>query len=345
MLLFFLVLRSACIGTAGRPCIIGRILGVVAQVSDPRAVAVARREVDAVRRSQHLFQVPLAVGQRLPQIEVDTALICGQQGQLLVHRADDVRGKARLLRCGLGADGRDGLHIDDAVLPQRLAQHVQHLAVVSEEAVCRAHGGQGVGTQQDIQFFGLSSGQHVQRDFLAPHTALDGAAVDDGIRTDAGVAADECSAEVDLIVGEAHRQAVAEEGGIGEVAQIDLAAGGLADDAAVVGFDAVGSRRLTGRAELLEGHGGRAVCRCVPPAADGAVGGAVRRALHGQRGQNVLRRAVGRHGGQLFGLCLSVLEDGRDGEAHQQDAGHGPRKPDDAAGAASAAPARAMIIV
>ena len=72
---------------------------------------------------------------------------------------------------------------------------------------------------------------------------------------------------------------------------------------------------------------------------------AVRRALHGQRGQNVLRRAVGRHGGQFFGLCLSVLEDGRNGEAHQQDAGHGPRKPDDAAGAASAAPARAMIIV
>ena len=74
MLLFFLVLRSACVGAAGRPCIIGRILGVVAQVSDPRAVAVARREVDAVRRSQHLFQVALAVGQRLPQIEVDTAL-------------------------------------------------------------------------------------------------------------------------------------------------------------------------------------------------------------------------------------------------------------------------------
>ena len=299
--------------------------------------------MDAVRRSQHLFQVALAVGQRLPQIEVDTALICGQQGQLLVHRADDVRGKARLLRCGLGADGRDGLHIDDAVLPQRLAQHIQHLAVVSEEAVRRAHGGQGVGTQQDIQFFGLSSGQHVQRDFLAPHTALDGAAVDDGVRADAGVTADERSTEVDLIVGEAHCQAVAEEGGIGEVAQIDLAAGGLADNAAVVGFDAVGSRRLTGRAELLEGHGGRAVrCRCACVA---AVGGAVRRALHGQRGQNILRRAVGRHGGQLFGLCLSVLEDGRDGEAHQQDAGHGPRKPDDAAGAASAAPARAMIIV
>ena len=299
--------------------------------------------MDAVRRSQHLFQVALAVGQRLPQIEVDTALICGQQGQLLVHRADDVRGKARLLRCGLGADGRDGLHIDDAVLPQRLAQHIQHLAVVSEEAVCRAHGGQGVGTQQDIQFFGLSSGQHVQRDFLAPHTALDGAAVDDGVRADAGVTADERSTEVDLIVGEAHCQAVAEEGGIGEVAQIDLAAGGLADNAAVVGFDAVGSRRLTGRAELLEGHGGRAVrCRCACVA---AVGGAVRRALHGQRGQNILRRAVGRHGGQLFRLCLSVLEDGRDGEAHQQDAGHGPRKPDDAAGAASAAPARAMIIV
>ena len=316
---------------------------MVAQIGHPRAVAVARREVDAVRRSQHLFQIALAVGQRLPQIEVDTALICGQQGQLLVHRADDVRGKARLLRCGLGADGRDGLHIDDTVLPQRLAQHIQHLAVVSEEAVCRAHGGQGVGTQQDIQFFGLSSGQHVQRDFLAPHTALDGAAVDDGIRTDAGVAADERTAEVDLIVGEAHRQAVAEEGGIGEVAQIDLAAGRLADDAAVVGFDAVGSRRLTGRAELLEGHGGRAVrCRC---ACIAAVRGAVRRALHGQRGQNVLRRAVGRHGGQLFGLCLSVLKDGRDGEAHQQDAGHGPRKPDDAAGAASAAPARAMIIV
>ena len=299
--------------------------------------------MDAVRRSQHLFQVALAVGQRLPQIEVDTALICGQQGQLLVHRADDVRGKARLLRCGLGADGRDGLHIDDAVLPQRLAQRIQHLAIVSEEAVCRAHGGQGVGAQQDIQFFGLSSGQHVQRDFLAPHTALDSAAVDDGIRTDAGVAADERTAEVDLIVGEAHRQAVAEEGGIGEVAQIDLAAGGLADDAAVIGFDAVGSRRLTGRAELLEGHGGRAVrCRCACVA---AVRGAVRRALHGQRSQNVLRRAVGCHGGQLFGLCLSVLKDGRDGEAHQQDAGHGPRKPDDAAVTASAAPARAMIIV
>jgi len=53
-------------------------------------------------------------------------------------------------------------------------------------------------------------------------------------------------------------EVAAKEGRVGEVAQIDLPAGGLADDAAVVGPDAVGPRRLAGPAELPQGHGGGA---------------------------------------------------------------------------------------
>ena len=296
--------------------------------------------MDAVRRSQHLFQVALAVGQRLPQVEVDAALVGGQQGQLLVHRADDVRGKARLFHGRLGADGRDGLDIDDAPLAQRLTQDIQHLTVIGEEAVCRAHGGQGVGAQQDIQLLGLGGGQHIQRHLRPTHAAFDRAAVDDGVRADAGVAADERAAEVDAVIREAHGQAVAKEGRVGEVAQIDLPAGGLADDAAVVGPDAVGPRRLAGRAELLQGHGGGAVC-----CRGGAVGAAVRPALHRQGGEDILRRAVGRHRWQLFGLLLPVLEDDRDGEAHQQDARCGPCETCEASRAAPPSPAGAVILM
>ena len=43
------------VNAAHRPGIIRAVLGVVAQVGDPRAVAVACREMHAIRRCKHLL--------------------------------------------------------------------------------------------------------------------------------------------------------------------------------------------------------------------------------------------------------------------------------------------------
>ena len=123
----------------GVQALVRGILCMVAQVGDPGTVAVARREVDAVRGGQHLFQVALAVGHSLPQVEVDAALVCAASwASCSFTERRTSRGKARLFRRGLRADRRDGLDIDHAVVPQRLPQQVQHLAVIGQEAVCRA---------------------------------------------------------------------------------------------------------------------------------------------------------------------------------------------------------------
>ena len=44
-------------------------------VGDPRAVAVACREMHAIRRCKHLLQVALAVGKGLPQVKVTHPLL------------------------------------------------------------------------------------------------------------------------------------------------------------------------------------------------------------------------------------------------------------------------------
>ena len=93
------------------PGIGGGILGVVAQVGDPGTVAVARREVDAVRGGQHLFQVALTVCHSLPQVQIDAALAGCHLGQLLVHPPQHIGGKARLFCCHSGPHRRDGLHL------------------------------------------------------------------------------------------------------------------------------------------------------------------------------------------------------------------------------------------
>ena len=67
---------------------------MVAQVGDPGTIAVSGREVDSIRSRQHLFQIPILIGKGLPQVKVDTALVCSQLCQLLVHRAQDIGRKA-----------------------------------------------------------------------------------------------------------------------------------------------------------------------------------------------------------------------------------------------------------
>ena len=84
------------VNAAHRPGIIRAVLGVVAQVGDPCAVAVAGRKVHAVRCGDHLFQVALAVSQCLPQVQINAALACSQLCQLLVHTAQHIRCKAGL---------------------------------------------------------------------------------------------------------------------------------------------------------------------------------------------------------------------------------------------------------
>ena len=80
-------------------------LGVVAQVGDPCAVAVACREMHAIRRCKHLLQVALAVGKGLPQVKVNASLAGGQLSQLLVHTAQHIRCKAGLFGSCRGRTG------------------------------------------------------------------------------------------------------------------------------------------------------------------------------------------------------------------------------------------------
>lgn len=93
------------VNAAHRPGIIRAVLGVVAQVGDPCAVAVACREMHAIRRCKHLLQVALAVGKGLPQVKVNASLAGGQLSQLLVHTAQHIRCKAGLFG---SCEGRTG---------------------------------------------------------------------------------------------------------------------------------------------------------------------------------------------------------------------------------------------
>ena len=89
----------------------------------------------AIRRCKHLLQVALAVCKSLPQVQIDAALAGCHLGQLLVHPPQHIGGKARLFCCHSGPHRRDGLHVNGAAIAQRLAQQIQHLAVVGKEAV------------------------------------------------------------------------------------------------------------------------------------------------------------------------------------------------------------------
>ena len=133
---------------------------MVAQVGDPGTIAVSGREVDPIGSRQHLFQIPVLIGKGLPQVKVDTALVCGQLCQLLVHRAQDIGRKTGLFRSSLGPHRRDGLDIDDAA-GQGLPELIQHLAIVGQKAVCCPQRGQRVGAQQDIELFRLGRCQHI----------------------------------------------------------------------------------------------------------------------------------------------------------------------------------------
>ena len=277
---------------------------MAAQVVDPGAVAVAGRQMHPVRRGADRFQVALAVGQCLPQVEVDAALAVGQFGQLLVDIAQVVAGKAGPLGRRFGPDRRDGLDIDDAVLPQRFPQGVQHGAVVGQKALLRAGGGQGVGAQQDIQLFGLGRRQHVEGHLVPAGHVGGGHPVDDSVGARPDIAADQRAAEVDVIVGEADRQAVAQKGRVGKIGQVHLTGGRLPDDAAVVGADGIGPRALTVGAEGQ--HLGR--------------GAAPLPRLHGQRRQDALHRAGRQRFGQGGGgLLPGRLQNGGDGRRQQQD--------------------------
>ena len=193
----------------------------------------------------------------------------------------------------------------------------------------------------------MGSGQHIQRDLLAAGGALDGAAVHDGVRADARVAADERTAQVDVVIREAHGQAVTEEGCIRKIAQVHLPAAGLADGAAVVRLDRVAARRLPGRAEGLQryGRGTRirraartAGVRCGLPALPRCAAG--RCALHGQRSQNVLGHAAGSRGLRLLALLRTVFQNGRHGQREQQNGCNDPCQAQP--GPCTAAPGAAM---
>ena len=315
---------------------------MVAQVGDPCAVAVAGREVHAVRRGDHLLQVALAVSQRLPQVQINAALACSQLCQLLVHAAQHVRGKPRLLFRCRRPYRRDGLHINNAVLAQRLAQLVQHLAVVGQKTVRCAQGGQGVGAQQDIQLFGLRRCQHIQRYLLPAGGALDGGAVDDGVWPHTRIAADERAAQIDLIVREAHRQAVAQKGGVRKIAQVYLTAGRLPDDAGVVSLNGIGTVGLPGRAEAFQLYRLRraAAIGCTFAAAAGS-----RLALHGQRCQNVLCNAACAGLRGAFFLRSPFFQDGGHRIGDQQDGHNDPRQPQLAADAPARAPPGCRMIL
>ncbi len=315
---------------------------MVAQVGDPCAVAVAGREVHAVRCGDHLFQVALAVSQCLPQVQINAALAGGQLCQLLVHAAQHIRGKPRLLFRCRRPYRRDGLYINNAVLAQRLAQLVQHLAVVGQKTVGGAQGGQGVGAQQDIQLFGLRRCQHIQCHLLPAGGALDGGAVDDGVRPYTRIAADERAAQIDLVVREAHRQAVAQKGGVRKIAQVYLTAGRLPDNTGIIRLNGISTVGLPGRAEAFQLYRLRraAAIGCTLAAAAGS-----RLALHGQRCQNVLCNAAcaGLRGAVLFNG--SFFQDGGHRIGDQQDGHNDSSQPQLAADAPARAPPGCRMIL
>ena len=312
---------------------------MVAQVGDPCAVAVAGREMHAIRRCKHLLQVALAVGKGLPQVKVNASLAGGQLSQLLVHTAQHIRCKAGLFGSCRGSHRRDRLHVDHAVLAQSLAQHIQHLAIVGKEAIRSAQRGEGVSAQQDIQFLGPGSGQHIQRYLLPAGGAFDCAAVHNGIRANAGIAADECPAQIDLVIREAHRQTVAQKGCVRKVAQVHLPAAGLADDAGIIGFDGVGPSALLCRAKVLQ-------CDGLPTgAAILCSTAAIRFALHGQRCQNVLGNAAGVGKRGIVRALCALFQNGRDGVGYQQNGDYCAQKAQLAADCTAPCPARRRMIL
>ena len=293
----------------------------------------------AIRRCKHLLQVALAVGKGLPQVKVNASLAGGQLSQLLVHTAQHIRCKAGLFSSCRGSHRRDRLHVDHAVLAQSLAQHIQHLAIVGKEAIRSAQRGEGVSAQQDIQLLGPGSGQHIQRYLLPAGGAFDCAAVHNGIRANACIAADECPVQIDLVIREAHRQTVAQKGCVRKVAQVHLPAAGLADDAGIIGFDGVGPSALLCRAKVLQ-------CDGLPTgAAILCSTAAVRFALHGQRCQNVLGNAAGVGGRGIVRALCTLFQNGRDGVGYQQNGDHCAQKAQLAADCTAPCPARRRMIL
>ena len=113
----------------------------------------------------------------------------------------------------------------------------------------------GVGAWQDIQLFWAVPRQAAHpAPTSRPTQVLTAARLTMASRPHTRIAADERAAQIDLIVREAHRQAVAQKGGVRKIAQVYLTAGRLLDNTGVI--------RLNGKRHR---SAGRAEASAVPP--------------------------------------------------------------------------------
>ena len=195
-----------------------------AEIADPPAVA-GDCQMHAIGLGELRREIPGVVG----KLSAEVKIIAPTLGtKLLNGRVDDrqtVRGQTRQTVGGLLLrGGQDRLHIEHRVR-QGGAQIVQHFAVVRQKAVVVAGLDQGVRANQDVQLRGLGRGQNVQRHLLAAVRAGDGGAVDDGVRADALIAADQRTTHINVVFvhAEARGQRIAEEGGIRKPACVHAA--------------------------------------------------------------------------------------------------------------------------
>ena len=194
------------------------------EIADPPAVA-GDCQMHAVGLGELRREIPGVVG----KLGAEVKIIAPTLGtKLLNGRVDDrqtVRGQTRQTVGGLLLrGGQDRLHIKCRVR-QGGAQIVQHFSVVRQKAVVVAGLDQGVRANQDVQLRGLGRGQNVQRHLLAAVRAGDGGAVDDGVRADALIAADQRTTHINVVFvhAEARGQRIAEEGGIRKPACVHAA--------------------------------------------------------------------------------------------------------------------------
>ena len=269
--------------------------------------------MDAVRLGVIRQQVAVFIAELGIEVEEVKPALFAQGLDLLVDGADVVRRKAgrivvdRLLR---GAQNR--LHVKRCV-GQCRAQVVQHAGVVVDEAVLVAGLHQRVGAQQNVELGGLVGGQHIEGNFLAAVGVIDGGAVDDGVGADAAVAADERTADIDVILVRAETcgERIAQKSGIGKPAGAYAA-----KLAQLQGFLRHGGVGVTGVRTLLLRADGAPVERLHSGAAITAIRARIR-----QRGYQ-LGGADGRRG-DGFSLTLRAFgQDQRDDAGQQQDAAY-----------------------
>ena len=210
-----------------------------AEVIDPGGVAFGL-DVVAVALGVFGLQVAVLVGQGLPQVEEDAAFFERDGGKLVVDLAQALFVEARVRGPDFRPHRRDGLDVDLRV-GQGLCDHVQHEAVVGEEAGIIAVPVEHVGAEQDVEHLWLLGRQHLHRDLLDAVPAGAGGAVDHGVGADAFIGVEGGFRQAGAVDLHPLRQAVAQKTGVIEIAAVHGRAFGQRGQTEIHGGGAVGA--------------------------------------------------------------------------------------------------------